>query len=153
MNTRRAMIDLPADQAAREQALSPLGSFHLEAPAGSGKTSVLLARFLTLLARVEAPEELLALTFTRKAAGELRTRVMELLWSKGEPAPSPPGNNAWRTWPKRSCGTSAASRCPPGVAGGRAPAGHDLSQFLRPVTAAGSPGGRGVPGISAPGRG
>jgi ATP-dependent exoDNAse (exonuclease V) beta subunit len=84
------MISLPADQAAREQALSPLGSFHLEAPAGSGKTSVLLARFLTLLARVEAPEELLALTFTRKAAGELRTRVMELLWSKGEPAPKSP---------------------------------------------------------------
>jgi len=84
------LITLPADQAAREQALSPLGSFHLEAPAGSGKTSVLLARFLTLLARVEAPEELLALTFTRKAAGELRTRVMELLWSKGEPAPKSP---------------------------------------------------------------
>ncbi len=84
------MIDLPADQVAREQALSPLGSFHLEAPAGSGKTSVLLARFLTLLARVEAPEELLALTFTRKAAGELRTRVMDLLWSKGEPAPQSP---------------------------------------------------------------
>ena len=66
------MVNLPADQAAREQALDPRGSFHLEAPAGSGKTSVLLARFLTLLARVEAPEELLALTFTRKAAGELR---------------------------------------------------------------------------------
>ena len=78
------MTDLPADQAAREQALSPRGSFHLEAPAGSGKTSVLLARFLTLLARVEAPEELLALTFTRKAAGELRTRVMELLWARPE---------------------------------------------------------------------
>ncbi|MGD0827785.1 MAG: UvrD-helicase domain-containing protein [Desulfobaccales bacterium] len=78
------MISLPADQAAREQALSPRGSFHLEAPAGSGKTSVLLARFLTLLARVEAPEELLALTFTRKAAGELRTRVMELLWTRPE---------------------------------------------------------------------
>ncbi|MCX5892926.1 MAG: UvrD-helicase domain-containing protein, partial [Deltaproteobacteria bacterium] len=76
------MTTLPADQTARDRALSPRGSFHLEAPAGSGKTSVLLARFLTLLARVEAPEELLALTFTRKAAGELRTRVMELLWPK-----------------------------------------------------------------------
>ena len=80
------MINLPADQDARDRALSPKGSFHLEAPAGSGKTSVLLARFLTLLARVEAPEELLALTFTRKAAGELRTRVMELLWPQAEPS-------------------------------------------------------------------
>ena len=67
------MIDLPADQAARDRALSPQESFHLEAPAGSGKTSVLLARFLTLLAKIAAPEELLALTFTRKAAGELRS--------------------------------------------------------------------------------
>lgn len=73
------MTDLPADQNARDRALSPRESFHLEAPAGSGKTSVLLARFLTLLGRVEAPEELLALTFTRKAAGELRARVVELL--------------------------------------------------------------------------
>ncbi len=79
---QKTAVGLPADQAARDLALSPRGSFHLEAPAGSGKTSVLLARFLTLLARVETPEELLALTFTRKAAGELRTRVMELLWPK-----------------------------------------------------------------------
>jgi ATP-dependent exoDNAse (exonuclease V) beta subunit len=76
------------DQEARERALNPAGSFHLEAPAGSGKTSVLLARYLTLLARVEAPESLLALTFTRKAAGELRSRVMELLWQAQKPAPN-----------------------------------------------------------------
>ena len=82
------MTTLPADQGARDRALSPQESFHLEAPAGSGKTSVLLARFLTLLARVEAPEEILALTFTRKAAGELRTRVMELLWARPESAPA-----------------------------------------------------------------
>jgi len=77
----------PADQAIRDQALSPGEGFHLEAPAGSGKTSVLLARFLTLLARVDAPEEMLALTFTRKAAGELRARVMALLWERQDPAP------------------------------------------------------------------
>jgi ATP-dependent exoDNAse (exonuclease V) beta subunit len=77
----------PADQAIRDQALSPAGGFHLEAPAGSGKTSVLLARFLTLLARVDAPEAMLALTFTRKAAGELRARVMALLWERQEPGP------------------------------------------------------------------
>ena len=77
----------PADQAIRDQALGPLEGFHLEAPAGSGKTSVLLARFLTLLARVDAPEEMLALTFTRKAAGELRARVMALLWERQAPGP------------------------------------------------------------------
>lgn len=74
---------LPMDQEVRDQILDPEASFHLEAPAGSGKTSVLLARFLTLLARVDAPEEILALTFTRKAAGELKTRVMQLLWPGG----------------------------------------------------------------------
>jgi ATP-dependent helicase/nuclease subunit A len=77
----------PADQAIRDQALGPIEGFHLEAPAGSGKTSVLLARFLTLLARVDAPEEMLALTFTRKAAGELRSRVMALLWERQAPGP------------------------------------------------------------------
>src|SRR5271157_3664245 len=86
------MTDLPADQGARDRALSPRTSFHLEAPAGSGKTSVLLARFLTLLARVEAPEEILTLTFTRKAAGELRTRVMQLLGRQGDPGP---GAHPW----------------------------------------------------------
>ncbi|MGO8761253.1 MAG: UvrD-helicase domain-containing protein [Desulfobaccales bacterium] len=75
----------PADQAIRDQALAPGESFHLEAPAGSGKTSVLLARFLTLLARVDAPEAMLVLTFTRKAAGELRARVMALLWERQDP--------------------------------------------------------------------
>ncbi|MFA4902904.1 MAG: UvrD-helicase domain-containing protein [Desulfobaccales bacterium] len=77
----------PADQAVRDQAMGPLEGFHLEAPAGSGKTSVLLARFLTLLARVDTPEEMLALTFTRKAAGELRARVMRLLWERHAPGP------------------------------------------------------------------
>jgi ATP-dependent helicase/nuclease subunit A len=77
----------PADQAIRDQALDPEAGFHLEAPAGSGKTSVLLARFLTLLARVDTPEEMLALTFTRKAAGELRARVMALLWERHDPGP------------------------------------------------------------------
>jgi ATP-dependent exoDNAse (exonuclease V) beta subunit len=84
------MKNHPLDQEARDQALNPAGSFHLEAPAGSGKTSVLLARFLTLLARVDAPEALLALTFTRKAAGELRSRVMELLWQRHDPGPGAP---------------------------------------------------------------
>jgi ATP-dependent helicase/nuclease subunit A len=81
------MTALPVDQKERDRALDPRESFHLEAPAGSGKTSVLLARFLTLLAQIDAPEELLALTFTRKAAGELRARIMQLLRAEADPKP------------------------------------------------------------------
>ncbi|MDI6854227.1 MAG: UvrD-helicase domain-containing protein [Deltaproteobacteria bacterium] len=81
------MTALPVDQEDRDRALDSKASFHLEAPAGSGKTSVLLARFLTLLAQVDAPEELLALTFTRKAAGELRVRIMQLLRAEAELKP------------------------------------------------------------------
>ena len=87
------MTSLPPDQQVRDEAVASPGSVHLEAPAGSGKTSVLLARFLTLLARVENPEEMLALTFTRKAAGELRTRVMGLIWERQGPQATSASNH------------------------------------------------------------
>ena len=67
------------DADVREQALDLGKSFIVQSPAGSGKTGLLIQRVLGLLGAVQYPEQILAMTFTRKAAGEMKSRIIDAL--------------------------------------------------------------------------
>ena len=80
-------VDLPTDSPIRDEAVSPNESYIVQAPAGSGKTALLVHRYLNLLTVVKQPEEILAITFTEKAAREMKSRVLkELTEDDGVPA-------------------------------------------------------------------
>jgi ATP-dependent exoDNAse (exonuclease V) beta subunit len=93
------MAEAP-DLRQRSRALDPARSFIVQAPAGSGKSELLSQRSLLLLARVEQPEEIVAIPFTRKAAAEMRKRVFgALAKARQEPRPDASANaHEARTW-------------------------------------------------------
>ena len=87
----------PSDSHIRRQATDPRHSFLVQAPAGSGKTELLTDRILALLSTVKRPEDIIAITFTRKAAAEMHERVLEKL-TKGLSDIPPVLEHERRSW-------------------------------------------------------
>jgi ATP-dependent helicase/nuclease subunit A len=71
------------DAEARRHAVDPSQNVVLEASAGTGKTRVLVERYVNLLLAGVEPERILAITFTRKAAAEMRQRIVARLREAG----------------------------------------------------------------------
>jgi ATP-dependent helicase/nuclease subunit A len=82
------------DRAARERAVDPRFNVALEASAGTGKTHVLVDRYINLLRAGVDPSNILAMTFTRKAAAEMRDRIMSTLKAAAARGEIPPAR--WR---------------------------------------------------------
>ncbi len=96
------------DQQQRQLAINPQRSFIVQAPAGSGKTALLVQRILALLSQVDEPEEILAITFTRKAASEMRERIIYAL-NEANQSPMPEGDYQRVTW-QLACDTLARDK-------------------------------------------
>jgi ATP-dependent helicase/nuclease subunit A len=76
------------DQAERDFAIDPSHHVVLEASAGTGKTKVLVDRYVRLIELGVDPRNILAITFTRKAAGEMRDRVLKAMRARALESPA-----------------------------------------------------------------
>ena len=84
------MTQVLPDQLARDAAIDISNSILIQAPAGSGKTELLIQRYLNALSHCQrAPEEVLALTFTNKAASEMKSRIHQALLTAHDPMQEP----------------------------------------------------------------
>jgi ATP-dependent helicase/nuclease subunit A len=100
MDAGLSSLDSLPDTAARQRAVDPAHNVVLEASAGTGKTHVLVDRYLNLLSRGVEPTNILAITFTRKAAAEMRGRILNELRTRAES--SGPEPKMWRELRERS---------------------------------------------------
>jgi ATP-dependent helicase/nuclease subunit A len=88
------------DRDARRRAVDPAHNVVLEASAGTGKTHVLVERYLNLLRHGVEPANILAITFTRKAAAEMRVRILRELRKRADSRSE--DQQLWRDMRERS---------------------------------------------------